>query len=295
MSRTPLVQLVAFRPQLGALLLAVAVCAGPWRGRSRVAAGASVVGAAAVLRLRGRVRRGRPEELSTAPRVRVLAFNARRGRADVAALAAVIESARPDVVCLSEAGPDYVTRLLGPPGSTPVFRTCTSSAGRSPAGSLSMLVADRLGEVTMRAGTSRMPSVELRESAIGSLRIGSLRIVAAHPTAPRPGLVGDWRLDLAELGRLCSGPEPAVVAGDLNATLGRRALRRAVPGWSDAAAWCGHATTGMLPAILPRRLGTRIDHVLVPPGVGVGSFEVIDVPGSDHRAVLADLWPAGAR
>jgi endonuclease/exonuclease/phosphatase (EEP) superfamily protein YafD len=44
-----------------------------------------------------------------------------------------------------------------------------------------------------------------------------------------------------------------------------------------------------LPSSLPRALGIQIDHVFVPSGSTTSRFEVMDVAGSDHRAVLAQV------
>jgi endonuclease/exonuclease/phosphatase family metal-dependent hydrolase len=87
-----------------------------------------------------------------------------------------------------------------------------------------------------------------------------------------------------------------VLAGDFNATLDHSGLRRLIrTGYRDAAATVGAGLAGTwgpydgdpIPPV-------TIDHVLVDRRVRVRSVSVHRVPGSDHRAVLAELaLPAG--
>jgi endonuclease/exonuclease/phosphatase (EEP) superfamily protein YafD len=54
--------------------------------------------------------------------------------------------------------------------------------------------------------------------------------------------------------------------------------------------WRGPGAAGaLLVPELPRWLGFRIDHVLAGGGIAVRDTRVLDLPGSDHRAVLAHL------
>jgi endonuclease/exonuclease/phosphatase family metal-dependent hydrolase len=84
-----------------------------------------------------------------------------------------------------------------------------------------------------------------------------------------------------------------LVVGDLNALSffpGMRSLRRAglVDAWATAT-WRPGLTWSpwtWLPPI------ARIDYILVPPVLAVTAGRVAEVPGSDHRMVVADLaWP----
>ncbi len=83
------------------------------------------------------------------------------------------------------------------------------------------------------------------------------------------------------------------MAGDFNATLDHFA-RFSVGGahfgeCRDAAALTGNAAVGTWPTDLPALLGTPIDHVLSTPNWRVSGARVLDAPGSDHRALLAQL------
>ena len=81
-----------------------------------------------------------------------------------------------------------------------------------------------------------------------------------------------------------------MVAGDFNATLDHSALRAGTAGCVDAAEQRG---AGLIPTWGPspttRRFGPQIDHVFATEGITAETFEVHDVAGSDHRAVLTTL------
>jgi len=49
----------------------------------------------------------------------------------------------------------------------------------------------------------------------------------------------------------------------------------------------GEGLTSTWPTAWPRWLGVQIDHVLVSGGVRAAAARVLDLPGSDHRALLA--------
>jgi endonuclease/exonuclease/phosphatase (EEP) superfamily protein YafD len=217
----------------------------------------------------------------------VLAFNTYEGSADLAEVAALIEQRRPDVVALSEAGQRYADRLA--PLVEPLGYALHSSVGsrsRDVQG-VTTVVSDRLGDVQVRIGkeTSTFPYVELSGGGLGGLRM-----VAFHSVAPVPGSVPDWRHDLALLDQWCSGPTPAIIAGDFNATLDHSALRAGTAGCGDAAAQRGQ---GLVPTWGPtprtRLVGPQIDHVFATDGIGAETYEVHDITGSDHRAVLTTL------
>ena len=84
------------------------------------------------------------------------------------------------------------------------------------------------------------------------------------------------------------------MAGDFNATLDNGPLRAALGGCVSAASGLD-ALVGTFPSSLPRWFGIQIDHVFVPRGTTTLDFAVHDLPGSDHRAVVARLrLPADA-
>jgi len=117
----------------------------------------------------------------------------------------------------------------------------------------------------------------------------AVELVCVHPVTPRLGNGGAtrWR---AELGVLPPpGELPRVLAGDFNATLDHAAFRDVLSlGYADAALGAGtslNPTWGM-PGKNPV---LTLDHVLVDTDCAVLDSSVHLIPGSDHRAVYAEI------
>jgi len=87
--------------------------------------------------------------------------------------------------------------------------------------------------------------------------------------------------------------QPLIVAGDFNAAPWSRVVARAAEVTGTRilggyrVTWKGHYQTPLGP--LPEPLGHQIDHVLLSDGIGVEAVETLDLPGSDHRAILVRL------
>lgn len=288
--RIPFAQLVAFRPWIAAgaavLALLLAVLTAFRRGAWPLLAGtvAVVLVAAAMV-----LPRAVPAAVPGAGRPLTIAVaNVYLGEADPAALAALVRDHRPDVVALPEAAGRFGARiepLVAPLG----YRLHVSVPDGTPdVDGVSALVSDRLGDVVVRVGTEPGPDPYL-EITGGAL--GDVRVVTYHAAAPTPGRMAAWRADLGSLSRWCAGPGRTVIAGDLNATLDHSGLRAGAAGCSDAAAQRG---AGLEPTWSPsersRSFGPQIDHVLTTPGIDAATFDVYDLPGSDHRAVFTTLW-----
>jgi endonuclease/exonuclease/phosphatase (EEP) superfamily protein YafD len=120
-----------------------------------------------------------------------------------------------------------------------------------------------------------------------------VRLACIHAVPPRrawsPDAAAWWRGQLAALPVPRDGP--CVLAGDFNATLDharfRRLLRR---GYADAASGAGHGlslTWGPRPGRGPALLA--IDHVLIDRRCAVLATSAHMLPGSDHRALYAEL------
>jgi endonuclease/exonuclease/phosphatase (EEP) superfamily protein YafD len=219
---------------------------------------------------------------------RVLAFNTFEGEADARELAALIRTQQPDAVALSESGrkfADELAPLVEPMGYR--VHTSTDDVEDDDVEEVTAVVSGRLGDVDVRIGdeTSAFPYVE-----VSGGELDTLRFVAFHAVAPVPGSVPDWNADLALLSRWCAGPTPAVVAGDFNATLDHSALRGGTAGCEDAAEKRGAGldpTWGPSPTF--RRFGPQIDHVFATGDITAETFDVRDIAGSDHRAIMTTL------
>lgn len=136
-------------------------------------------------------------------------------------------------------------------------------------------------------GGFEQPTVRLPGTGDGP----EMEVTAVHlwPPSSSSASVRRWAADLAAL----PAPEPGVLrilAGDFNASLDHAALRRVVRlGYVDAARAVGRALTWTWAPLTFRFPRLVIDHVLVDPRVRVASVDVRPVPGSDHRALVAEL------
>ena len=285
---TPFAQLVSLRPfttaGLGLLAVAFAVAAVRYRWCRPFAAGLLVVAVAGAATVLPRAIPA-PAPAPGSRSLTVMAFNAFNGGADVDAVAALIRVERPDIVSLVEAGGRYrasLAPLVEPLG----YRLYPSTRrGGEEVSGVTAVVSTGLGDVRTEAG-SGMPFPWVQVTGGG---LGDLRFLAFHSVAPRRGYVPQWRSDLAQLPTWCAGSTPAIVAGDFNATLDNSTFRRATAGCTDAAAGRGDGLVPTWPTWLPDWIGPQIDHVLATPAISAETFEVREIPGSDHRAVITRL------
>jgi endonuclease/exonuclease/phosphatase (EEP) superfamily protein YafD len=290
--RFPFVATVAFRPQAALAAAAAGLLLTPWRPARPVAA---ALGTAAVAGLTATAAARRPERSHPHPdpatlagppaELVILTANVLHGQADCGALSTLIERSRPDFVVLPEAGSDFRDKLM-PALEVLGYRSWVSTepdAGDSR--SVTLLAGPRAGDVRVRAA-SAMHLAHLE--ATGGL-LGARTLYAVHTAAPiGRRLTARWSHDLEVLGHWCAAPVAPIVAGDLNATLDHGPLRAALGGCRGAAG-AGRGLVGTFPTRLPRSLGIQIDHIVVPVDASTSRFEVVELPGSDHRGVLATV------
>ncbi|MFC5141890.1 endonuclease/exonuclease/phosphatase family protein [Actinomycetospora rhizophila] len=219
----------------------------------------------------------------------VLEFNAFEGRADVDVLASVVRRERPDLVVLPEAGERFRGRVAA---LLPEYRSWTNVPARAAdVRGITVLASPRAGDVTARTISdapgsptdTRYPWAEITGGILGPVRLGAVHVVSIVPE-----WISYWPGELAQMQRWC-GAGPALVVGDFNATPDHSAFRAGTRGCTDAATERGESLTGSWFAGVPRALGAQIDHVLMTGGPQAREVTVMDVPGSDHRALLARL------
>ena len=117
-----------------------------------------------------------------------------------------------------------------------------------------------------------------------------MTVVSTHAVAPSSrGKTPLWRRSFELLQEVVDGVDgPVVVAGDLNATFAHGPLQellargRLRDAHVDAGRPRAHTWNARFPCAL-------IDHVLVSEEIAVRAITEQRVPGSDHRAVVADL------
>jgi endonuclease/exonuclease/phosphatase (EEP) superfamily protein YafD len=251
-------------------------------GLGRFAIGGGVLAVTVVLGalIAPRVIPSRQPALS-GPRVRVMASNLFLGRGDVKTVVELVRRHDVDVLNLVEMTPE-IAEELGRAGLFDllphrVFQPNEAGRGSGVASRHPLTPLDLVGPTLLQHPSAR---VDLDGAAI--------EVVAAHPVPPT-GSPDAWRADLASLPAAPPDGPIRIVAGDFNGTLDHGAFRRVLrSGYRDAGARRGAGLRHTWPTI-GRWPPVTIDHVLVDRRAGVVSYRVLDVPGSDHRAVLAEL------
>jgi endonuclease/exonuclease/phosphatase (EEP) superfamily protein YafD len=224
------------------------------------------------------------------PALRILTLNARFGAADPAVTVEAVRRYRADVLAVQELTPEFV-------------------CGLAAAGAGDLLPHVHADPQPGAAGTglwSRYPLTPLPPVPGLFLAAPSASITVAgqpvtlrsvHPVAPIMGRQDRWHQDLARLREaLTATPGPQVIAGDFNASRDHRPFRDLLAaGFADCAdiavqrSWPGFTWPAdrRLPPVM------RLDHILVSPGIAVSAARTVQIPGTDHRAVLAVLELAG--
>ncbi len=129
------------------------------------------------------------------------------------------------------------------------------------------------------------------------VRTGGVDLLAAHPAAPLDP--EDWAEDHDVLRDVVLAERPDLVVGDLNATLDHAPVRALVAaGYRDSAELLntGLTTTwpvnGFFPVLGLLPPTAAIDHLLLGPGWTATSTATVEVPRTDHLAIVATVLPA---
>lgn len=221
----------------------------------------------------------------TQPRLRVVTANLYVLNPSSEAAGRVLRDLRPDVLVvpeLSEAGLEGLRTaglLDDLPHSVVRFDSREETVG--------LFSTRPLRDVTTRsAGGRDLPRATVVVDGV------AVRVVTAHPLPPLPVLERLWRASLQDLADESERVElPLVVAGDLNADRDHALFRGLLDtGLRDAHDSVGRGLARTWPSGLPL---LHLDHVLVRDGdaarLAVTRVRERRVPGSDHRAVVADL------
>jgi endonuclease/exonuclease/phosphatase (EEP) superfamily protein YafD len=286
----PAVQLMAFTPY--AAMGAVAVAAAAMLARRFTAGAVAVVAAVslcAVVLPRAIPDGGRT---ATGPTLRVLSTNLLAGSGDERAVVDLVKRLSVDVLAVQEYTP-------------------SDAAGMAAAGVTDLLphqAAYPQDGVTGSALLSRYP---VRETALRVHRGGfsqaratvdvpgavAVEMESVHPQSPWGGpAMRAWERDLRDQPPATVGGPVRILLGDFNATLDHAALRRLMStGYRDAASVAGDGFRSTWPYdekwFIP---GVTLDRVLADERVGVRAVRPYRIPGSDHKAVYAELVLPGA-
>ncbi len=285
----PAVRLVAFTPHallgyaLGAVAAALLLVWGRRRAVDLAVTAVVVVGLALHTAWVWPLFTGDAPDPAGEERVVVMAVNASFGEADAEAVVAAVRESGVEVLAVSE--------IDGP------FLAALERAG------LDEVLPERAGEPsgsvagTMAFGREAIELVAEVDTRFDGLVVRTLDLTFAvvHPSPPTDP--DAWRRDQAAVLDAAREHDVDVVLGDLNATLDHAPLRRLVEaGWRDAVeltnsgflpTWPSHGEYPPFPGPI-----VTIDHVMVDDALTVTDIDTVDIPGTDHRGVVARLAPA---
>ncbi|MBD8011033.1 endonuclease/exonuclease/phosphatase family protein [Microbacterium sp. Re1] len=308
----PITQIIASRIALAVAFLVVALVAAllllarPLRGFAASILVVALVGAGSIGVIgatRGYGSDALPQKTDEA--VRVLTWNTAGAAVSADTIAGVIADQQIDVVSLPETAEEVGEQIaiMMRDAGRPMWVHHVNIQPEVPDGpqawQTTILISADLGEYSVidssLDGSSNTGSVP---SAVAMPVDGTgPTIVAVHAVAPRQGDMSQWRSDLEWIADQCPEGE-FILAGDFNATLDHMAsfgidggtMGRCI----DAAASTGNGMVGTWPASLPHLAGAPIDHIMSSPEwQATGTLVLEDAGGSDHRAIVAQLEPAG--
>jgi len=292
------VRLVAFTPY-AVVLYALAVVLllpawirgrGPWRGAARTVLCVAVLGVLVHGFWSAGPYVGTPSAAAATPhRLQVMTANLLKGGADPAQVVEVAVDNDVDVLVLQEVTPEALDRLDGA-GLAQAFR---HRAGRAEPGT----------HGTMVFSHRRLTRVSRLPTAFGSYAMqvrapgGPVRLLAVHPRPPL-GDASEWRSDHGVVRHAArAAGERTMIVGDLNATMDHVPMRAlAGSGYADAATeahsrwqptWPADGQVSRLGVALPSLV--PIDHVLVRDALHAVRTTTVEIHGTDHRALLADV------
>jgi hypothetical protein len=273
-------------PLYAALVLLMAFGAVSRRGGNRTGSAVCAVGALAGLVLHGwwfapQVSGDNPEPAAGAPRITVMNANLFAGAGDAQDVVDAVRNEHVDVLVVEEITPDELDRL--------------DAAG------LAGLLPNRIGEPDRDvAGTMVFSNEQLGEPALLAtqfhsyrVQVGTLTLLAVHPTAPV--LPQAWRRDHDLIRAEAVDKDVDLIVGDMNATPDHDVMRELDDaGFRDAGELANEGWQPTWPAnhvsifpLLPPLV--RIDHVLLADTLASLGTHTVDIDGSDHLALVATV------
>lgn len=174
------------------------------------------------------------------------------------------------------------------PGEYDIFESPPTGTHIAP---LTVIVAKEFGAYE---------SLAVEQSTFGTVHLvppagsGLPEILAVHTAPPVPRWMAAWKTDLTRVRDFArEAGANTIIAGDLNATL-RHGGVAGITSHADVLAAAPSTGRGTWPASAPQILRSSIDHVLIPANThAVRDARVVDIPGSDHAAVVATISTPG--
>ena len=224
--------------------------------------------------------------------IRVLSWNVQKAPDGWGAIRAAVTHLGPDIVVLQEIGVDQAAVRA----AEACFPGWTHSYDQD------VFIASRFAraiDASSRSAPTAFPLATLDVAAGGS----RVRVLGVHlkgptyrlaPAIERQGLrraLGERNAERRQqvatlLHRIGRRDAPTIVAGDFNTPPFGRLYRQLTADLRSAFAVGGWGWGNTYPSHLPVQ---RIDHVLVSRDWRVSGSRIVTLPGSDHRAVVADI------
>ncbi|MGW4424105.1 endonuclease/exonuclease/phosphatase family protein [Streptosporangium sp. NPDC004631] len=226
---------------------------------------------------------GSTQTVSGTP-LRVLTLNMLFGHAEPEAVMDLVRRLKPDVLSTQELTPGMVEELDGA-GLKDVMphRVLQEEWSAGGSGLYSRYPLTPLENLFRPIGHN-MPAALITVPGAGNVEF-----VDVHPFPPLGSQVHDWTAALDSFPP-ASADRIRILAGDFNASLDHAAMRRFLSrGYADSADRAGQGLIPTWPANKRVPPLITIDHVVVDRRVNVNAVSVHTVPGTDHRAVFADL------
>jgi endonuclease/exonuclease/phosphatase (EEP) superfamily protein YafD len=279
----PLVSLISFTPYvLPVALIAVGVSAALQQLRPLVVTAVAALALFSVLA--PRVFGAKSSDSGTP--LRVMSANMLHGNGDAEQLLGLVRTRRVEVLTVQELTPPLARRLaaLGIREQLP-HAVLAPQKGVIGTGIYSRFPA-RPAEV------ERHGFLQARALIAGPAG-SELDVASVHPVPPTsPTAVGSWERGLKALPHPGQEPGTTLLLGDFNATLDHAEFRDLLDhGYADAGERVGEGLIPTWPAVdkpfwfLP----VTIDHLVFERELGVRDYEVIDIGGTDHRALYGEL------
>ncbi|MFM9376862.1 endonuclease/exonuclease/phosphatase family protein [Gordonia sp. VNK21] len=125
---------------------------------------------------------------------------------------------------------------------------------------------------------------------------GEYAVYALHPLPPYPEPAWRWTMELDRLSEILHDEtRPVIAAGDFNSTYDHRQLRDLLsdsdggPGLTDAAEHTGAGIIATYPANRWFPAMLALDRVMTRGGPEAVDFYRVEIPGSDHHGVVAEI------
>lgn len=220
---------------------------------------------------------------------RVMTCNVYRGAADAQSIVDAVRDERVEVLALQETSDEFIDALNAAGiGDYLPYAQVSSSDGVYGNGIWSATPLADPSDDDVNSSASFMPGGTVAFE--GGAK--PVRFVSVHTTAPVPGYWDQWKRSLDELALMRSDTSARYVfMGDFNATDDHTPFRMFLGDrFQDAAKVSAHGFAFTWPADrvwLPAFAG--IDHVVIDRDMQAGQVKALDIPGSDHKALLATI------